>query len=258
MVISKYRLGTTSYILPDDILPNVRYLADRVQDVELVLFEVKDGLNNLPSREVVEELTSLAADRDLTFTVHLPLDLCLGGQGEPLHRSLKKAKGVIERTRALDPWAYVLHLDGDGIEEYGDWVRQAVASLQKTAAWAGGAHKLAVENLEGYPLEYLDPVLEAVLVSRCIDIGHLWLDGHDPVPYMCQHLGRTRVIHLHGIGSRDHQSLIHMDRSEVERVISCLRSEAYDGVLTMEVFGQEDFASSLQVVEEVDSAWQAN
>ena len=256
--MSMFRLGTTSYILPDDILPNVRYLADRVQDVELVLFEVEDGLSNLPSEDVIGELSSLTEDRDLTFTVHLPLDLALGGEGEPLHRSLQKAQAVIERTRKLDPWAYVLHVDGEGIENYETWVRQATASLNKAALWAGSGRKLAVENLEGYPLDYLDPVLEAVPASRCIDVGHLWVDGHDPLPYLRQHLGRTRVIHLHGIGSRDHQSLDHMDRNEVERVVRCLRSEGYEGVLTLEVFGQEDFASSMQVIEEVQSAWQAN
>ncbi len=51
-----FRLGTTSYIIPADILPNVRYLADKVQDVELVLFEVDDGQNNLPSAEVIDDL----------------------------------------------------------------------------------------------------------------------------------------------------------------------------------------------------------
>ncbi|MCU0508776.1 MAG: sugar phosphate isomerase/epimerase, partial [Anaerolineae bacterium] len=34
-----FRVGTTSYIVPDNILPNVEYLAPLVDDVELVLFE---------------------------------------------------------------------------------------------------------------------------------------------------------------------------------------------------------------------------
>ena len=38
-----FRLGTTSYIIPADILPNVIYLSDQVQDIELILFEVDDG-----------------------------------------------------------------------------------------------------------------------------------------------------------------------------------------------------------------------
>src|SRR5262245_25369283 len=83
-----FRLGTTSYIIPDDILPNVRYLADKVQDVELVLFEVDDGPNNLPSSETVAELAALADAHDLTYTVHLPLDLRLGADGDEGHISL--------------------------------------------------------------------------------------------------------------------------------------------------------------------------
>jgi len=34
-----FRVGATSYVLPDHILPNVEYLAPMVDDVELVLFE---------------------------------------------------------------------------------------------------------------------------------------------------------------------------------------------------------------------------
>ena len=43
-----FRLGTTSYIIPNSILPNVRYLADKVKDIELVLFESDDGISNFP------------------------------------------------------------------------------------------------------------------------------------------------------------------------------------------------------------------
>jgi hypothetical protein len=53
------RIGTTSYILADDILPNVRYLAPLVDDIELVLFE-SEGMSNLPSKQVIEELAALA------------------------------------------------------------------------------------------------------------------------------------------------------------------------------------------------------
>src|SRR5688572_28636533 len=107
-----YRLGTTSYILPADILPNARYLAGRVRDIELVLFEVDEGPNNLPTPEVVAELAVLGQAQDLTYTIHLPLDLRLGAGGDEGHVSLAKARRVIDCTRGLDPWAYVLHLDG--------------------------------------------------------------------------------------------------------------------------------------------------
>ena len=195
-----YRLGTSSYIIPADILPNVRYLADKVRDVELVLFEVDDGPNNLPDASVVAELGMVAAAHGLTYTVHLPLDLRLGANGDEQHASLLKARKVIERTRPLQPWAYVLHLDGREVIDHPSskvmsrWVDQAVRALEITAGWAGDASLLAVENLEGYPLDFLDTVLARVAASRCIDIGHLWLDGHDPLPWLEAWMPRTRVI----------------------------------------------------------------
>ena len=104
MLTYPFRLGTTSYILPDDILPNARYLAGKVSDIELILFEVDDGPNNLPSPHVIDELVNIAGEHDLTYTVHLPLDLKLGEDGSEYDQSLVKAKRVIECTRGLDPW----------------------------------------------------------------------------------------------------------------------------------------------------------
>jgi sugar phosphate isomerase/epimerase len=246
-----FRLGTTSYIIPDDILPNVRYLAGKVQDVELVLFEVDDGPNNLPSHEQIAELHNLAAENDLTYTVHLPLDLRLADDGSPHHVSLEKARRVIDCTRELDPWAYVLHLDGKSVrsgatpEALRRWQDQAVRSLEIVGEWAGGLGKLAVENLEGYPLDFYQPVLERVAVSRTVDVGHLWLDGHDPVAYLREALSRTRVIHIHGIAERDHASLAHVEPANLRAVIAELVRTEYRGVLTMEIFSEKDFLTSL-------------
>ena len=89
-----FRLGTSSYIIPADILPNANYLAGKVKDIELILFEVDDGPNNLPSPDVIEELAKIAREQDLTFTVHLPLDLKLGNDGSERDVSLAKAKRV--------------------------------------------------------------------------------------------------------------------------------------------------------------------
>jgi len=251
-----FRLGTTSYIIPDDILPNVRYLAGKVRDVELVLFEVDDGPNNLPSREQIAELGSLAADNDLTYTVHLPLDLRLADDGTPRHVSLEKARRVIDCTRELAPWAYVLHLDGKSVrsgatpEAVRRWQDQAVQSLELVGGWAGRLQALAVENIEGYPLDFYQSVLERVAVSRTVDVGHLWLDNHDPVTYLHEALPRTRVIHLHGINGRDHQSLAHVAPEKLSVMLAELVRANYQGVLTLEIFSEADFLTSLAAISE--------
>ncbi len=250
-----FRLGTTSYIIPDDILPNARYLADKVRDIELILFEVDDGPNNLPSPEVIEELSQIASQHDMTFTVHLPLDLKLGDDGSTQDQSLVKAKRVIDCTRGLNPWAYILHLDGKAVRTSTDkdlikqWQNNSVRALEIVSEWAGGVEKLAVENLETYPLDFIQPVLDSIPVSRCVDIGHLWLDRHDPIPYLQAALPRARVIHIHGLAERDHRSLAFMPEDKVRAVWAELILAKYTGVLTLEIFSEEDFLSSLEIIE---------
>lgn len=254
-----FRLGTTSYIIPDDILPNARYLAGKVKDIELILFEVDDGPHNLPSPEIIDELAQIASQHDLTYTVHLPLDLKLGEDGSEQDKSLIKARRVIECTRELDPWAYVLHLDGRSVRTSTDaglirhWQDQSVRALEIVSEWTGDAKKLAVENLETYPLDFIQPVLDRIPVSRCVDIGHLWLDGYDPIPYLHSALPRTRVIHMHGLAERDHRSLAFMPEEKVRAVWEELIRINYAGVLTLEIFSEEDFVSSLQVIERLSS-----
>jgi sugar phosphate isomerase/epimerase len=252
-----FRLGTTSYIIPDDILPNARHLAGQVRDMELILFEVDDGPNNLPSPEVIHELSQIANQHDLTYTVHLPLDLKLGENGSERDQSLVKARRVIDCTCGLDPWAYVLHLDGKAVRTSSDanlirrWQDQSVRALELVSEWAGRPENLAVENLETYPLDFIQPVLERIPVSRCVDVGHLWLDGHDPLPYLQAALPRTRVVHIHGIAERDHRSLAFMPQEKVSAVFVELLRADYEGVLTLEVFSEEDFLSSLDVLEKI-------
>jgi len=254
-----FRWGTTSYIIPADILPNVRYLATKVQDVELVLFEMDDGLNNLPGKEQIAELAAIAADHDLTYTVHLPLDLRLADDGSFRHISLEKARRVIDCTRNLDPWAYVLHLDGragnraSSAGNLPHWQEQAVRSLTIVGEWAGDVTKLAVENLEGYPLDFYDPVLSQIAVSRAVDLGHLWLDRRDPIAFLQSVLPRTRVIHLHGVADRDHKSLAHVPAGELRAVLAELVRSHYNGVVTVEVFSEDDLLTSLAVLAAIEN-----
>jgi sugar phosphate isomerase/epimerase len=259
-----YRLGATSYVWPAGILPNVRQLGPLVDDVELILFEV-DGYSNLPDAATVTKLNALAESHDLTYTVHLPLDLTLAHPP-----SLVEAEKVIACTRDLAPWAYVLHLDGRRPVVGGDgsvdgnpsqstvsrWQQDARRILEQLAGLAGDMQRLCVENLENYAPEHFLPLLEWLPVGLCVDAGHLWLTGRDPLTFLDRYLPWTRVVHLHGIdagGSQptDHQSLRHLGAEPVAPVLDLLSARGYDGVLTLEVFGREDFFSSRLLVAEV-------
>lgn len=249
-----FRLGTTSYIIPDSILPNVRYLADKVKDIELVLFESDDGISNFPDAALIRQMAEFSAQYDLSYTVHLPLDLEFGSPGGGVHPSLEKAERIIHLTKPLEPHAYVAHLDGrkrlemhDPIEQ-GQWCQRVVAGLEKFCFLAGSPRLLCLENLEHYPLSFLEPVLFALPVGCCIDVGHLWLENHPTVPFLEKWLHRTRVLHVHGVAGRDHQSLGHVPGAQIDELLRILRREKYRGVLTLEVFGEEELNSSLEAM----------
>ncbi|MCX7680430.1 MAG: sugar phosphate isomerase/epimerase [Anaerolineae bacterium] len=251
----RLRLGSTSYVYPADILPNVRRLAGLVEDVELVLFEVADA-SNLPDAATIAGLQEAARFYGLSYTVHLPTDLQLGAQGEAWASSVEKAQRVIQSTRPLTPWAYVVHLNPDGAEGRDRWQERCLEALTVLAEAAGGPDLLAVENLENCPLEYLVPILERMPVSLCLDVGHLWLAGTDPLPALKAHLGQARVVHLHGVNRRDHASLCWAPADALRAVLGELVCQRYRGVVTLEVFSVEDFFSSrervLSLLEEME------
>jgi sugar phosphate isomerase/epimerase len=248
-----FRLGSTSYVYPADILPNVRRLAPLVDDVELVLFEVDDGQNNLPSPDVVGALNGLAAEHDLTYTVHLPLDLRLAsGDSSP---SLDKARRVIGCTYALNPWAYVVHLDGAEVASDPStaaltrWRDQATRSLELLGQEVGDLRLLAVENLESYTPDAFLPLLDHLPVSLCLDVGHFVKSGGNPLHYLQAYLERTRVIHLHGCqDGRDHRGLDLLPNDLLTGLLDLLMSSDYRGVLTLEVFTQRHFFPGRELI----------
>jgi sugar phosphate isomerase/epimerase len=281
-----FRIGTTSYIIPADILPNVEFLAPRVDDVELVLFETDEYGSNLPDAGLCGRLNELAAAHGLTFTVHLPLDLRLGDGGEETHISLIKARRVIEATAALRPYAYTVHLDGRALPQpwritpplrvggrnegafpslagrgsgercsphlqgegpgerwLARWQANARRALEVVCGWLDESARLCVENLERWDPEAFAPIVEALPISRTIDIGHLWLQGADPLAHLARWVDRARVVHIHGIAARDHASLAHVPADRLDPVIAFLAGR-FSGVLTLEVFNQADLESS--------------
>lgn len=283
-----FRVGATSYVVEDGLVENAEFLASHVQDMQLVLFDIPGGPSNLPDAAAVNALAVIGARRDFTYTVHLLDDLIseevilrelstgeliaeeISVAGTALHPSLQAARMLIERTRALTPWAWVGHLDGRSVREQSlveadlaPWWNQAVCAVEQVAAWIDDPACLAIENLEGYPPDFVTPVVTQTRAGRCVDVGHLWLDDRDPIFHL-RAAARLRVIHLHGVSEqrseshRDHRSLALVAPETVDRVIHYLLRTAYAGVLTLEVFGAVDFWSSLDALHASIRRYQEN
>ncbi|MGB7538384.1 MAG: cobamide remodeling phosphodiesterase CbiR [Anaerolineales bacterium] len=250
-----FRLGSTSRVYPADIVPNVRRLAALVDDVELVLFEVNEQ-SQLPSPTVVAELEALARMHNLTYTVHLPLDLRLAARDDGRrHSSMDKARRAVQATLRLIPWAYVIHLDGPVFRAGGApaglarWHDRAVRSLEMIGREAGDPRLLAVENLEHYDPRIILPLLDELPVGLCVDVGHFLNRGEEALPYLQAHLERTRVIHVHGFSDgHDHRGLDLIPDGLLTRMLDLLLADHYHGVLTVEVFTERHFSPGRDLI----------
>ena len=244
-----FRIGCTSYVIPDDLLPNVRFMADTVDDIELVLFE-SGKWSNLPDERTVASMQRIADKHDITYSVHFPIDRRAGAD-DPEERAAfqRYVAAIIRLTAELPLSGYLLHLEGlDDENDPGElrrWKTACTAFCEQLNDSFPDVHtKICVENL-GYTPELHAELVETFHFSHCVDIGHLWNAQYSWKEYLAQVLEHTKIIHLHGVaGGKDHQSLqLHAQQEQIQDLMPFLRS--YGGVLTLEVFSEEATFSSL-------------
>jgi len=238
-----FKLCTTSYIYPDHIIPNVKMLAPYLDEIELLLFE--GNPDSLPTSHEINELALLAEQFDLTYNVHLPIDISLTDI-DPIARS--KSVNIV-----LAPSTYTLHLpcgetetsfDGDGLKIWQDF---AAAGIEKLIATGIQSRAISIETLT-YPFEWLEEIIKAFKLSVCIDIGHLLVNGFDAKKVFDKHSSNTSIIHLHGIeNKRDHISLSKLPLEQMDQIVGILKR--YFGVVSLEVFSFDNLSTSLTFLE---------
>ena len=252
MSIGKFRLGTTSYIFPDTLVSNVRRLKDQVEDIEFILFEL-DSKDNYPSLSELKEMKKIKRDYDLTYTIHMPLDISLGSEINNKRRcSIDKLISLMDYLAVLKPHSFILHFNlseraGKNIKLWQTRINDSLSHiLEKTTTVST---KIAVENLD-YPFSCVEDIVTENNLSICMDIGHLIVAGIDVERHMTRYLDRTRVIHFHGVNKKkDHLSLKYLDKRLIRSILQFLKNNNYHEVLTLEVFSQRDLEESMDVLE---------
>ncbi|MBW2094172.1 MAG: sugar phosphate isomerase/epimerase [Deltaproteobacteria bacterium] len=245
-----FRLGCTSYVYPEDLLPNVRKMAPMVDDIEIVLFET-ESLSNLPSTAVISELAQIQAEHGNTYTIHFPIDKKAASPEKQERKYFQEqALKIIHLTLPLHPFAYILHLEG--IDENADtaeqetWKSRSMETCREISNFSGVDNStIAVENL-GYPVEWNEEIVEHFDFSFCMDIGHLWLYQYDWEEALQKHLDDTRVIHLHGVSDgNDHLSIEKNDQMALKKLVTEYLP-AFHNVVTLEVFSKEATFGSIR------------
>jgi len=253
-----FRLGTTSFIVPDHIIPNVIKLGPFFDEIELLVFE-SDPPDVLPSKEDVKTLLSLSRDLNLTYNIHLPTDVSLSDESAQKRQvAADTLLSIIDRFAPLNPSTYTLHLDMP------QDIRQDMENKKKMEAWVNTTRNglnallsgiddpgiISIETLD-YPFRYVEPLINEFHLSVCVDVGHQIRYGHDLLQTFNSHKSRSPIIHLHGVDcsgvkKRDHKALDALSEDEIRKIRKVL--ETFKGVVSLEVFDLENLNRSLLVL----------
>ena len=247
-----FRLGTTSYIYPDYIVPNVTKLAPFLDEIELVLFE-SEGQDNYPDEVELRNLMNFSLKGEVSFNVHFPIDIFLGDKDEEVRlRGISIVNKVVERTLCLKPSLYTLHFDvrdKNGREETDveAWRRRILRSAEEMKERGIELGRISIETLS-YPFEWIEDIIKKFGFSICLDIGHMLLYELDIQSYLKKYLPQTSIIHLHGMENGvDHLGIDRLNGKMLHLILSELQS--FTGILSIEVFSFGDLKNSLEVLE---------
>lgn len=257
-----FRLGTTSYIVPDDMIANVELLSGQIDDIELLAME-SDEISPLPSESHINRLREIACLDDLSYSVHLPLDIDPGNANpEKRRQSVGKIVRAIDRFKRLAPSAYILHLPKDSAlydNLIPGWTEMTGKSIEEILSSTKlSPRNLCIETLD-YPLSLVAGIIEEYDLSVCLDVGHLIRSGEDVMKCWTLWNQRIKVIHLHGVkkNGQDHCDISEMDASLREDIFRRMLSDKKTRrILTIEVFNKINLDKSLSTIKNMRIACQ--
>ncbi|MFP3979843.1 MAG: cobamide remodeling phosphodiesterase CbiR [Desulfobacterales bacterium] len=250
-----FTLAAPSFIYPDHILPNAVMLAPFVDEIELVLFQSRSD-QDLPQEDEIRELAEISKNRDLTYNVHLPIDVSLtDAHKHNRDLALEQTVRTVECARSLAPTTWTLHLPYT--EDFADtasinaWQKRASAAAGQLLEHTRIAPRLvSVETLD-FPPAWLEPVVNCLDLSVCLDIGHLIEFGYDIAETFYSFKDRISIFHLYGdvISGRGHVGLHRLPEAHMPAVKDILSQ--FTGTVSLEVFSYEDLKASLRALQQI-------
>ena len=193
---------------------------------------------------MIRELARLADAESITYNVHLPSDIYLG-HTDPTERrrSAHAVQTVVDRCETLAPSTFTLHLNRNPDLPEARWQEYLTDALKTVLSSGMDSRQISVETLD-YPLAQVAPVIAALDLSVCMDMGHLLVHGVDLASFYAAWQQRITIIHLHGVDhARDHLPLDHLSGRQMDKVLEILRDVA--GVVSLEVYSQPALNASL-------------
>jgi sugar phosphate isomerase/epimerase len=240
-----FRLATTSFIHPAGYGTNVRRLSPLVDEIELLFLE----RDHLPSNAEIGDLRDLAEQIDITYNIHLPMDISLADPVPTIRRrSMDAVLKALELSAPLNATSYTLHLTYQEADHHPKsvqtWQDTAVGILTRLLKNTPVAPRsLCLETLD-FPPAWLAPIVERLDLSVCIDVGHVILFGYGLQETLNLFSQRIGIFHLHGVsGTQDHRSLDHL-HPDIRKMLAGVFKEFY-GSISLEVFSYPELSDSM-------------
>jgi hypothetical protein len=250
-----FKVGCTSYVIPDMIVPNVLLMSNIIDDVELLFFESAKGSSFL-SNEELKELEIISKNDGISYSIHCPIDICAGLNDKiSQERFVFQIEQIIRETETLPVSGFIVHLDGLPAAYNSDeeilWVENVNKICKKISTINKiDTSKICIENLSYNPGLNVE-IISKYNFSACIDIGHLWLNKHDWKTYCNCMLPLTKTMHLHGVShNKDHRSIKENDLTQLTDFIQNYLMY-YKQVLTIETFKKDSTFDSLEILGEI-------
>lgn len=246
-----FKLSTTSFIYPDDYIPNVRLLGPYFDEIELLLFESRD-IEFLFPKSVIDELNRLAQELNIGYNVHLPTDISISARDTRLQQSaVESYKKTIERMMPLAPSTFFLHVPYEEADAeratVAKWRDRVRSNLGRLLGSTIDGPRISIETLD-YPVGFIEDIVLELNLSICMDVGHLILYGYDVIDVFNRFASKISSIHLHGVeNNQDHLAIGRLSQQYIPPVIDILKR--FKGILSVEVFSYHHLDPSLRTLE---------
>ncbi|MCB4205292.1 hypothetical protein LF845_10015 [Deferribacterales bacterium Es71-Z0220] len=219
-------IGTTSFIIHDSRVVNVKYLQNKVDIVQLLYL---DSFNHydLPDETEIEQL--IEAKQELKYYIHMPIDLDLGKE-----RDWDRLIFFAEKLSFLKPERLIVHPVNNKI--FFDYLEKFLAKFPATL----------VENIN--EVHFFDKV-KTKGADICFDVGHAVLKGIDIKEFINTYSSTIKAYHLHGVkDGKDHLSVRYLDKKLLKYLFDFASENDVD--IIIEIFGKKDFFDSINYLKE--------
>ena len=236
------RLAAPSCVIPAGVAENARFLAGKVDEVGLCLFETRACLNYGP-QDLPPDLAALP----LRWHAHLPVDLPWprsASAAHPARTAATLARRVLEKTAFLQPRCAVLHPPRAGAQIQ----RRLLAGFAHH--WQKHCHvPLLLENIAESDIHSLgEGFLQDHGLGLCLDVGHLLGYGQKNLLFS-QLPEQASLVHWSAPGDGDrHLPLTDFSAQQMQTAASLMPRFCDTAVHMAEIFNWKKLTASLPVL----------